>query len=105
MAKVVQKSMAKKKLTFTRSILWSDEAKFNLYKSDGPQRVWKLRGDRINPKCIASTKKCEVDKKVLGAKNYSSRPLAKSITRSKPHRAYLGLHEKETARLGVCFII
>jgi len=31
-----------------KTVIWSDESKFTIFKSDGPQRVWRMPGTRNN---------------------------------------------------------
>ena len=51
-----------KKVLFNASIilkkgLWSDESKFNLNNFDGPQRVWRKRGEAFDLSCTGGTVK------------------------------------------------
>ena len=41
--------------SFWKKVLWSDESKFNLKKSDGAQRVWRKRGEAFNLSCTRGT--------------------------------------------------
>lgn len=43
--------------SFWDGIIWSDECKFNLYNSDGPGKVWRKTGDRLESPYINNTVK------------------------------------------------
>ena len=38
-----------------KNIIWSDESRFALFKSDGRERVWQKPGETYNQKCIKPT--------------------------------------------------
>lgn len=40
-----------------KRVLWSDESRFTLYRSDGRVWVWRLPGERLLPECIVPTVK------------------------------------------------
>ena len=40
-----------------KQVLWSDESRFTLYRSDGRVWVWRLPGERLLPECIVPTVK------------------------------------------------
>jgi transposase len=46
-----------KDLSFWKTILFSDESKFNLHGSDGKGYVWRKVGEELNPKCMKGTVK------------------------------------------------
>ncbi|KAJ8873149.1 hypothetical protein PR048_026766 [Dryococelus australis] len=39
------------------SVLWSDESRLTLFRSDGRVWVWRLPGERLLPECIVQTRK------------------------------------------------
>ena len=39
------------------NIIWSDESKFNLFRSDGMVRIWRKAGEELKPECIVPTVK------------------------------------------------
>ncbi len=47
----------KKPSQFWNNILWTDETKINLYKSDGKRRVWRRKGTAHDPKHTTSSVK------------------------------------------------
>lgn len=40
-----------------RTVIWSDESRFCVFKNDGPQRVWRQKGEILSPKCTIPTVK------------------------------------------------
>ena len=42
---------------FWKTVLWSDESKFNMFGSDGRQRVWRILKEEYSPKCLKPTVK------------------------------------------------
>ncbi|KAJ8891751.1 hypothetical protein PR048_004304 [Dryococelus australis] len=40
-----------------KSVLWSDESRFTLFRSDGRVWVWRLLGERLLPECVVPTRK------------------------------------------------
>ncbi|KFM60251.1 Transposable element Tc1 transposase, partial [Stegodyphus mimosarum] len=40
-----------------KRVLWSDESRFTLYRSDGRVWVWRLPGERLLPECVVPTVK------------------------------------------------
>ena len=44
-------------LLFWKKILWTDESKLNLVKSDGAQKVWRKEGEAFKINCIRGTVK------------------------------------------------
>ena len=44
-------------VSFWRKVLWTDESKFNLVKSDGAQKVWRKKGEAFTLSCIRGTVK------------------------------------------------
>ncbi|CAF0996437.1 unnamed protein product [Didymodactylos carnosus] len=48
-------SYSTKKNKFWETVIWSDEAKFNLFRSDGKIMVWRAVGEVFSPVCIVST--------------------------------------------------
>ena len=51
------KQHLKKPLQFWNNILWTDEAKINLYQNDGKRRVWRRKGTAHDPKHTPSSVK------------------------------------------------
>ncbi|KAJ8872644.1 hypothetical protein PR048_026253 [Dryococelus australis] len=44
-------------LEHCKSVLWRDESRFTLFRSDGRVWVWRLPGERLLPECIVPTRK------------------------------------------------
>ena len=40
-----------------KNVIWSDESRFTLFKTDGPGRVWRTPGTRYNIENISPTVK------------------------------------------------
>ena len=38
-----------------RNVIWSDESRFKLFKSDGRPRVWRKKGETYKSDCIVNT--------------------------------------------------
>ena len=51
------KTMMKKPFDYRKCILWSDEAKFNLFGFDGKTIVWRSMTEEHGPKCAVPTVK------------------------------------------------
>jgi len=46
-----------KDMDYWNHVLWSDEAKLNLFGSDGVKRVWRQPGEEYKDKCVLHTVK------------------------------------------------
>ena len=51
------KDMLNKPLGFWKTVIWSDESKFNLFGSDGKVMVYRTPKEEFDPKCIVPTVK------------------------------------------------
>jgi transposase len=51
------KTMMKMPFVYWEKVLWSDESKFNLFRSDGKSMVWRTPGEEFDPKCTVPTVK------------------------------------------------
>ena len=49
--------MLRKPLGFWDTIIWSDESKLNLFRSNGRTMVWRSRDEEFDPKCTVPTVK------------------------------------------------
>ena len=51
------KTMMKMPFDYWKNVLWSDESKFNLFRSDGKTMVWRTPTEAFDPNCIVPTVK------------------------------------------------
>lgn len=51
------KKYHKMPLSFWKKVLWTDESKFNMFKSDGMQKVWRKPGQSYKLSCLRGTVK------------------------------------------------
>lgn len=51
------KTMMKMPFDYWKHVLWSDESKFNMFRSDGKTMVWRKTTEEFDPKCTVPTVK------------------------------------------------
>lgn len=51
------KTMMKMPFDYWKQVLWSDESKFNMFRSDGKTMVWRTTTEEFDPKCTVPTVK------------------------------------------------
>jgi transposase len=78
-----------------KSVIFSDESKFNLHGSDGQQYVRRRKGEEFQPQCVVPTVKFPVSQMIWGCISYAGVGRLHLVEGTVKAQQYIGILDKK----------